>query len=170
MTSRRRSIRALTLGIAASLAVAAPATAAPRVTEVDGFRFVDSDGRSDYVVLDVRTSGASEVRVTWRGQGGAVQRVRSGRAGVGFARRGVRSYRVSVRACRRGRCSRVRRFSGTFQTIRTSTDPRPNSSPPDGGPSNAAPDPLSPVPQIPLPTPPTSNPTSPGATPSAPSG
>ena len=153
-----RSLRASVLAVAVSLAAAAPASASPRVMSVDGFVFKSTtDGRSDYVTLDVRTSGASRIRILWSGMGGGNQTVRGNRTGIEFARRGKKSFAISVRACRRGTCGRAQRFSGRFTVVETSTDPRPNSQAPDGGGSDSA----GVLPQIPTVLPPVSTPSPP---------
>lgn len=124
--------RALRLSLLSALLLtvgAVPAGAAPRVTSVDGIVYTQGKRTGDYVVFDVRTKGATRVRMNWGRRGGAHPRVRRGRVGIGYARRDARKYRVSVRACKRKRCGRVRRFSGRFRPVDTSTEPPPNSEP-----------------------------------------
>jgi len=125
---RSRLLPALALG--ALLAVPAQASAAPRVSSLEGTAF-QNDGNIRYVVFDVRASGARSVRLSWGRKHQARQRVKNGRVGIGFARKRAGSFRVAVRACRRGRCSRVRRFSGSFRIVRVNTNPPRNSDPVD---------------------------------------
>ena len=153
-------LRITLLAVIASLAAAAPATAAPRVSSLDAVAF-ESGGRTDYVVFNVRATGASKVRLSWGRRGQGQQRVRNGRVGIGFARRGAKSFRIHVRACGRKRCGRVRRFRGSFRIIKRDTDPPPNSQPTGG--QTAGGDVIGAVPPLPILTPPiTAPPSSPG--------
>lgn len=130
------SIRTVKLPLASALvaslvagAVLVPsASAAPRVTSVNGL-WLGESRTADYLVLDVRTRGATHVRLRWRGRGGAYQRVRRGRVTIGFANNLESRFRLSARACVRRRCGRAQRFSGRFRPAPRDTSAPPNSQP-----------------------------------------
>ena len=106
--------RSLLAALAASLVVAAPASAAsPKVTDVDG-AWLGTDATAQYVTFVVHSTRATKVKFRWADHGSATARVKEGVSTIVFAASGAKSYRVSVAGCRGGDCAKFKRFSGKF--------------------------------------------------------